>query len=66
MYTLLRTVRSSPRSWKGAASNVAHEVGAVGLQMPIIYLKTLAQLVFKKLFHKRKIFFFITQNNETS
>lgn len=48
---------------KAAASNVVHEVGTVGLQMPVIYLKTLAQLVFKKLFHRRQIFFFITQNN---
>ena len=44
---------------KAAASNVVHEVGTVGLQMPVIYLKTLAQLVFKKLFHRRQIFFLL-------
>ena len=47
---------------KAAASNVVHEVGTVGLQMPVIYLKTLAQLVFKS-FSTEDRFFFITQNN---
>lgn len=53
---------------KVAASNVVHDFGAEGLQMHGIYLMTLAQLVFSKLFHRRQFGFgyFFTQSNEMS